>query len=204
MLQQLLARFPADSVITVKKWLLPLGGSLLITALIVAILWHNNNRYVLLFGSEQQIPVAQAVEVLGSEGIAYRVEPRSGALLIAESKVPQARMLLAARGITAQVPPGYGLMDSEALFGSSQFIQNVRFRRSLEGELAQSIMTLDSVASARVHLGMVEKRSFVLSSQPDSTASVILRLHPGRELSESQVVAVTGLVAGSMPGMKAE
>lgn len=198
-MKSLLAGLP---VAQLKKWWLPAAGALAATAIIVALLWQNNNHYTMLFGSQQNIPVPQVVEVLSGEQIPYRVEPQSGNLLVREGDLPKARMALAAKGISAQTPAGYELMDKEEMLGSSQFIQNVRFKRSLEGELAQSIMALDTVEFARVHLGISETSSFVLSNKPDSSASVILRLHYGKALADDQVAAIVNLVAGSVPGMK--
>ncbi len=192
------------SVEKLKKWALPAGGALAATAVIVALLWQSNNHYTTLFGSQEHIPLPQVVEVLSGEQIPYRVEPTSGSLLVREGDLPKARMALAARGIQAQSPAGYELMDREEMLGSSQFIQNIRFKRSLEGELAQSIMALNAVEYARVHLGISETSSFVLSNKPDSTASVMLRLAYGQQLAEDQVAAIVSLVSGSLPGMKSQ
>lgn len=78
-------------------------------------------------------------------------------------------------------------MDKESMLGSSQFIQNVRYKRSLEGELAQSMMALSAVEYARVHLGMSEASSFAISNRSDNSASVVLRLRYGQTLSTEQV-----------------
>ena len=185
-----------------KKWLLPVAVAIAATAIVVAMLWQNDNHYILLYGSQENIPVAQVVEVLSGEQISYRVEPNSGNLLVRETDLSKARMALASKGVTAHSPAGYELMDKESVLGSSQFVQSVRFRRSLEGELAQSIMALDVVEFARVHLGLSETSSFVLDNKPDSTASVMLRLRFGKQLSDEQVTAIVNLVAGSVPGMK--
>ncbi|QGU88534.1 flagellar basal-body MS-ring/collar protein FliF [Erwinia sorbitola] len=198
-LKSLLAGLPVEKM---KKGWLPVAGALAATAIIVALLWQNNSHYTMLFGAQQNIPVAQVVEVLGGEQIPYRVEPQSGSLMVRESDLPKARMALAAKGIRAQSPAGYELMDKEEALGISQFLQNVRFKRSLEGELAQSIMALNAVEFARVHLGISETSSFVLSNKPDSSASVVLRLRYGQELADEQVSAIVHLVAGSMPGLK--
>lgn len=198
-MKSLLAGLP---VAQLKKWWLPAAGALAATAIIVALLWQNNSHYTMLFGSQQNIPVPQVVEVLSGEQIPYRVEPQSGNLLVREGDLPKARMALAAKGISAQTPAGYELMDKEEMLGSSQFIQNVRFKRSLEGELAQSMMALDTVEFARVHLGISETSSFVLSNKPDSSASVILRLRYGKALADDRVAAIVNMVAGSVPGMK--
>ncbi|PKH25391.1 flagellar M-ring protein FliF [Enterobacterales bacterium CwR94] len=200
-LKQSLAGLPVQHL---KKWLLPAAGALAITAVIIALLWQNNQKYTMLFGSQENIPVAQVVEVLTGEQIPYRVDPSTGYLLVREGDISKARMALAGKGISVKTPTGYELMDKEEMLGSSQFIQNVRFKRSMEGELAQSIMSMDAVSFARVHLGISEASSFVLSNKPDSTASVVLRLKYGRELSDDQVAAIVNLVAGSVPGMKVD
>ncbi|WP_343550769.1 flagellar basal-body MS-ring/collar protein FliF [Pantoea sp.] len=204
MLEKIQALLPTTSAAIVKKWLLPAAVAATITAVIVALLWQSNNKWTTLFGSQENLPMAEVVETLSGEGLSYRVAPDSGMILIRESELPQARMALAAKGIRATLPGGYELMDKEEMLGSSQFVQNVRLRRSMEGELAQSIMALDSVEFARVHLGISESSSFVLSNKPNSTASVVLRLKYGRQLSDEQVAAIVSLVASSVPGMKAE
>ncbi|WP_435529729.1 flagellar basal-body MS-ring/collar protein FliF [Paramixta manurensis] len=186
-----------------RKWALPAGGALVALLLALALLWRGDSHYTALFGSQENIPVSQVIEILSGEKIPYRIEPESGHILVAESKLPQARMALAAKGIAALRPEGYGLMDKEEMLGSSQFIQNVRFRRSLEGELAQSIMAIDAVENARVHLGISEASSFVLSNRPQSRASVMVRLKYGQHLNDEQVAAIVNLVAGSVPGMEA-
>jgi len=175
----------------------------MISGAIIFSLWRSSQSYTVLFGSQEQIPTTQVVEVLGSESIPYRVNPDNGQILVAENQLGRARMALAAKGITAALPVGYELMDKETMLGSSQFMQNVRYKRSLEGELAQSVMALDAVEYARVHLGMSEASSFVITTKPDSSASVILRLKPRHQLTPEQVGAIIQLVSGSVPGMKA-
>lgn len=204
MFEKLKARLPADRIAMFKKFALPGALALAVTAAIVALLWQNNRHYTMLFGAHENISVSDVVEVLSGEGISYRVEPQSGALLVQENQLSKARMALAAKGISARLPAGYELMDKEEMLGSSQFVQNVRLKRSLEGELAQSIMTLDAVDYARVLLGISETSSFVLTNKPDSSASVMLRLKYGRRLNNEQVAAIVSLVSGSLPGLKPE
>ncbi|WP_145476485.1 flagellar basal-body MS-ring/collar protein FliF [Yersinia similis] len=184
------------------KTILMSAAALLVTAAIIFSLWRSSQGYTALFGSQENIPVTQVVEVLEGEAIAYRINPDNGQVLVAENQLGKARILLAAKGITATLPIGYELMDKESMLGSSQFIQNVRYKRSLEGELAQSMMALSAVEYARVHLGMSEASSFAISNRSDNSASVVLRLRYGQTLSTEQVGAIVQLVAGSIPGMK--
>ncbi|MGB7800233.1 flagellar basal-body MS-ring/collar protein FliF [Buttiauxella sp.] len=206
MIDKLKQKFPMrfDSTMTGNKKNMLLGGAgLVLASAIVTSLWMTNHNYVALYGSQENVPVKQVVDVLGSQTIDYRIDPASGMIMVDSSKLAKARMALAEQGVTAIMPGGYELMDKDELLGSSQFIQNVRYKRSIEGELAQSIMGLDPVESSRVHLGLMESTSFVLTNQPESSASVMVRLHPGKQLSDQQVLAIVQLVAGSVPGLNA-
>jgi len=197
-----LPALPVPAGVMNPKLLMIVGGSVLALA-IVASLWKSNQGYVALYGAQESIPVSQVVEVLGAENIAYRINPDNGQVLVTENTLSRARMALAAKGISAAMPDGYELMDKEEMLGSSQFIQNVRYKRSLEGELAKSIMALNPVEHARVHLGLSESSSFVLTNKPNSSASVVVQLRYGKQLDEQQVASIVQLVSGSVPGMAA-
>ena len=83
----------------------------------------------------------------------------------------------------------------------SQFVQDVRFRRGLEGELSQSILSIDAIASARVHLAIAKSTSFVASDGEKSSASVVVAVKPGRSLSNEQIAAIVNLVSGSVASL---
>lgn len=185
-----------------RKWIAMAVGALLLTAAIVGGLWHSNSGYTTLFGAQEHLPLSQVIAVLDGEKIAYRIDPDSGQILVPQSQLSSIRMTLAGKGVQAISPAGYELMDKDEVLGSSQFVQNIRYKRSLEGEMAQSIMSLDAVETARVHLALNEDSSFVISDTPQNSASVIVRLHYGSRLSREQVNAIIHLVSGSVPGLK--
>lgn len=186
-----------------KRLALMAAAAIAATAIIVSVLWNGSHGYVSLYGSQENIPVSQIVTVLDGEKLEYRIDPQSGQILVPEETLSKTRMTLAAKGVQAMLPSGYELMDKDEVLGASQFVQNVRYKRSLEGELAQSIMTLDTVESARVHLALNEESSFVVSDEPQNSASVVVRLHYGSKLDLDQVNAIVHLVSGSVPDLKA-
>lgn len=186
-----------------KRLALLAAAAIAATAIIVSVLWNSNHGYVSLYGSQENLPVSQIVTVLDGEKLEYRIDPQSGQILVPEEALSKTRMTLAAKGVQAMLPSGYELMDKDEVLGASQFVQNVRYKRSLEGELAQSIMTLDAVESARVHLALNEESSFVVSDEPQNSASVVVRLHYGSKLDMDQVNAIVHLVSGSVPNLNA-
>jgi flagellar M-ring protein FliF len=171
--------------------------ALALTALAMLYIRHLDSEYKPLFGAQEKIVAADAMAVLDAEGIPYRLHPETGQVLIPESDLGKARMLLAAKGVVAKLPAGLEVVDKSDPLGVSQFVQDVRFRRGLEGELEQSIMALDPVASARVHLSVAKSSSFILSDGDKSSASVVVTLKPDHRLRPEQVSAIVALVSGS-------
>ncbi|RJF96707.1 flagellar M-ring protein FliF [Noviherbaspirillum cavernae] len=184
------------------KSLLPLTVLAIgITALVLMYFWRDQSAYKPVFGAHEKVAVADMMATLDAEQIPYRIHPDSGQVLVSDAMLGKARMLLAAKGVTAQLPAGLELMDRSDPLGVSQFVQDVRFRRGLEGELAQSIMTLDAIASARVHLSIAKSSSFVASDGEKSSASVVVALKPGRTLGPEQISAIVNMVAGSVASL---
>ena len=179
-----------------------LGLALAGTALALMLMWRDQAGYKPVFGQRERVASAEMLAVLDGEQIAYRLHPDTGQVLVPEGQLGRVRMLLAAKGVVAKLPAGLELMDRNDPLGVSQFVQDVRFRRGLEGELAQSMMSLDAVDAARVHLSIAKSSSFVLSDGQKSSASVVLTLKPGRSLSNEQIAAAINLVAGSVASLE--
>ncbi len=172
-----------------------------VTALVLMYFWHDQSAYKPVFGAREKVAVSDMIAVLDAEHVPYRLHPDSGQVLVPEGQLGKVRMLLAGKGVTAKLPAGLELMDRNDPLGVSQFVQDVRFRRGLEGELAQSIMALDAVDSARVHLSIAKSTSFVTSDGEKSSASVVLALKAGRTLVPEQIASIVNLVAGSVASL---
>lgn len=123
----------------------------------------------------------------------------SGSITVGEDDYHKARMLLASQDLPKAAPGGYAILDQLPM-GVSRAVEGERLRQARETELARSIQEIDTVAEARVHLATPEASAFVRDKAAPS-ASVILKLQPGRTLSESQIRAIVNLVASSVPGM---
>lgn len=170
---------------------------------VVFYLWRDQGSFRPLYGSGEAYPAAEVMQVLDGEAIVYRLHPQSGQVLVREDQLGRARMLLAAKGVQVKVPAGYELFDKDEPLGTSQFVQDVRLKRSLEGELARTVMALKGVEGARVHLALQESSSFVVGKRDPGKASVMLQLAPGYKLAPEQVSAIVNLVAGSVPQLDA-
>jgi flagellar M-ring protein FliF len=172
-----------------------------ITAVVLMFAWRDQSSFKPLFGAREKVAAADMMTVLDGAGIPYRIHPDTGQVLVPGNRLGEVRMLLASKGVVAQLPAGLELMDRNDPLGVSQFVQDVRFRRGLEGELSQSIMTIDAVETARVHIAIAKSSSFVVNTAEPSSASVVLGLKAGRKLSNEQIAAIVKMVASSATGL---
>lgn len=142
---------------------------------------------------------AGVAAALDSAAIDYDIDNTTGALTVAESDYYKARMLVASNGTLATPESGDEVLDKLPM-GASRTLEGERLRSAREHDLQLTIGEIDGVASVRVHLAEGEKSVFVRENVAP-TASVMVRMKTGRQLSESQVSAIVNLVAGSVPGL---
>ena len=167
---------------------------------LAVVLWAQEPNYQPVVGDLSAYNPQDVTTILDSNGIDYKMDPRTGALLVPSEQVYSARLKLAAEGVTDQKTMGYELLDQERGLGTSQFMETISYRRGLEGELARTIAAMRGVRNARVHLAIPERSVFIRDAR-EPTASVFLEVFAGRRPEPEQIRAIVNLVAGSIPMM---
>ncbi|MCA1955213.1 flagellar basal-body MS-ring/collar protein FliF [Zymomonas sp.] len=150
-------------------------------------------------GDADRASIASALE---TGGIHYNINRGNGVITVSEKDYYKARMLLAQQGLPKSAPDGDHVISSLPL-GASRAVEGERLRAAREVDLARTIETIDVVNQARVHIAEPQPSPFV-REQVHGTASVMLKLMTGRNLSNAQVQAIQNLVAASVPGMAPE
>ncbi len=199
--ETMLANFNQLNVL--RQMALLVGFAASIALGFAVVLWSQSDNYRPLMSSLNEVDSSAIVEVLERNQIQYRIDPSSGALLVKEADIHRARMEVAGADIQQPNTVGYELLETEQGLGTSQFMENARYLRSVEGELSRTIASLDAIRQARVHLA-VPRQSVFLRDQRKSTASVFLSLTPGRTMDAAQANAIMRLVASSVPQMDAK
>lgn len=170
---------------------------------VALVLWAQEPSYKPLLGDLGNYNPEDVTSILDDAGIDYRIEHRSGALLVASGDVHNARLRLAREGVTEDRGMGFEMLMEDQGLGTSQFIEQARYRHSLEGELSRTISSMGAVRSSRVHLAIPRESVFVRDNRQPS-ASVMLDVVSGRRLNEGQVQSIVNLVASSIPQMNRE
>jgi len=144
--------------------------------------------------------VARVADALRAESIDYQLADGGTAISVPAQQVHEARIRMAGRGLPGGGSTGFELFDRPA-FGVTDFVHRVNYSRAVQGELARSIEQLDPVQRARVQV-VIPKRSTVLDAKERApSASVVVKLAPGRELDSAQARAIVHLVASSVESL---
>jgi flagellar M-ring protein FliF len=176
--------------------LIAVTSSVLLGVIAVATI-GSRVRYAPLYTGLSTEDSAAIATKLKEMKVLHRVTP-SG-IEVPEDSVPELRLDLASAGLPRGGGVGFEIFDS-ARFGATEFEQQINLRRALEGELARSIMTIEGVMSARVHLVLPERRLFAARSE-GASASVVVKLSPGVDFGKREVAGVVHLVSSAVPGL---
>lgn len=200
---QLLNKLPGyDTLRALPKVALIGLGAALIALIVALLLWSRGPSYQVLFSNLDDRDGGAIVSALGQMNVPYQFNSNGTAILVPQDRVHDVRMQMASQGLPRSGNAGFELLD-QSRFGASQFTEQVTYQRALEGELANSIKAVHAVKEARVHLAMPRETLFVRDRQ-SPTASVVLSLYPGRDLSEGQVSAISWLISSSVPNLHAD
>ena len=168
---------------------------------VAAVLWSQTPEYRLLYSNLSTQDASEIAQSLQQANIPYKLSADESAVMVPEKHIHDARLKLAGQGLPRGSGVGFELLNQQQTFGVSQFMESARYQHALEGELARTIASVNSVRSARVHLALPKRTAFVRKrSKP--TASVTVDLFSGRTLGEEQVAAISHMVAASVPNME--
>ncbi|OWS71841.1 flagellar M-ring protein FliF [Polynucleobacter aenigmaticus] len=182
-----------------SKILLGIGSAAVIAVMAAFWMWSQEPKYRVVFSNFSDKDGGAIVAVLEQMNVPYKVADGGGAIMIPSDQVHQARLKLASMGLPKGGNVGFELLENQK-FGVSQFVEQVNFQRALEGEIEKSIQAISVVENARVHLAIPKSTVFVRDMQK-ATASVLIKLQPGRSMDPRQVSAVVHLVSSSVPNL---
>ncbi len=170
----------------------------------VALLTYTNRpNYMALFTDMDLAEASKVVEKLKEKGVKYTTSDGGSTIKVPDDKFNEMKMYMAAEGIvTKGGTVGFEIFD-DISFGTTEFVQKVKYRQAMEGELARAIREFDTIDNAIVKIVAAGDSLFAEEERP-ATASVLVRLHAGRKLTPRQLQGIINLVSGSVEGLKPE
>jgi flagellar M-ring protein FliF len=176
--------------------------SVTMAGFVILVTWSGTSDFQPLYSNLTPEDAGAILTRLKEKKIPYKVSANRDSILVPSDELYEIRLELASQGLPLGSGVGFEIFDNAKL-GMTEFVQNVNFQRALQGELSRTINRFDEVEGSRIHIVMGSKSLFVEDEEP-ATASVILKLAPGRMLSKEQVQAIVHLVSSSVSGLKTE
>ena len=178
---------------TTQKIIIGVVAGGVFIALIMLIVSNSTSDFAVLYSGLPPEDAGRIVEYLKESGVKYKLSSGGSTVMAPSDRVYELRMELASKGVPQGAGVGFELFDKTS-FGATDFTQKVNYARALQGELARTIMALNPVELARVHIVIPEERLFSEQQKP-TTASIVLKLKPGAYILDAQVRGVVNLAA---------
>lgn len=176
-----------------------------VTAVAIAVLLGSlylltRPRYEVLFRDLRPADAATIVAQLDKEQKPYKLEDGGATILAPAGSIDETRLAIMGADLPLKGTVGFELFNKSDM-GLTEFAQRINYQRALQGELARTIMTIEAIETARVHLTLPEPSIFRGERKP-AEASVTLTTRPGRLLSPNAVAGIQRLVAASAPDLE--
>ncbi|GAA6778399.1 flagellar basal-body MS-ring/collar protein FliF [Helicobacter pylori] len=191
-----------------KQKIALIAAGVLITALLVFLLLYPfkekdyaQGGYGVLFERLDSSDNALILQHLQQNQIPYKIL-KDDTILVPKDKVYEERITLASQGIPKTSKVGFEIFDTKD-FGATDFDQNIKLIRAIEGELSRTIESLNPILKANVHIAIPKDSVFVAKEVPPS-ASVMLKLKPDMKLSPTQILGIKNLIAAAVPKLTTE
>lgn len=203
-LESLLARLKSLTESFTTKQLVSMGAAFVaVMATVIGLsYWASRPNYRLLFSDLDPESASQVTAKLTELKVPYELAESGRGVRVPEGRVDQLRLDFAGEGLPAGGRIGFELFDGTN-FGWTEFLEQVNYRRALEGELARTISTIDEIGAARVHIAMGQKTLFAKDRTP-AKASVTLKLKGRAPLAPATVTGIRNLVSYSIEDLRPE
>lgn len=180
---------------------------LMITLMTIALFslivwWAGRTEFEVLFYDMSSSETGTVIEKLKENNVSYKLENGGTKILVPTDQVQELRLKLAHQGLPKSGIIGYEIFDRSNL-GMSNFVQQINYRRALEGELSRTLNQMEEIRNSRVHIVIPEDKLFK-EDEHSPTASVILTLASSSGLSQSHIKGIARLISSSVEGLVPE
>lgn len=178
-----------------------LGGvfAAVIALLVLGYFLFLRTEYVVLAQGLRGSDASAVVAELDKRGTPYRITGGGSTILVPNDQADATRVALAGSESAARGEIGFELFNKSDM-GLTNFAQKINYQRALQGELVRTIMVMDGVESARVHLSMPERALF-RGDRAEPRAAVTVAMKAGQIADAPRVAGIQRLVASAVPDL---
>ena len=185
----------------VKLALIGLMSLIFVILFIVYLTKISNSDMGVLYSDLDIEDSNKVVQELENKKVPFQLFSNGTVIKVPRDQVTKVRVSLAQAGIPAKGSVvGFEIFDKEDSISTTNFSQNIKMMRALEGEISRTISGFEQVEKARVHLVMPQREVFS-KERLEPRASIILKFKKGKLLNKAEIDALSHLVVTAVPGL---
>jgi flagellar M-ring protein FliF len=188
--------------LTPRGWLIA-GGAAVAAILFIYFFLHmvSQPSYTTLMSGLDPAQTGKMTSTLSAKGVSYQLQNNGTAIAVQSNQTAAARVALAGAGQLGNTQPGFSLFDKQNL-GESNFQQQVTYQRALQGQLEETINSIQGVSGAQVELVLPSSQNQIFGENQGVSSAAVL-LSGTTSIDQSSVRGIAQLVASSVPGLQA-
>jgi flagellar M-ring protein FliF len=186
-----------------RKMAVIAASSITVLAIIIVFIMASGNDFAPLLTNIPSEQVSTVIQKLNEKNIPFQLRDDGKTIAVASSLLHSTQMTLMAEiGSSKMGNIGLELFEKQD-FGINSYAQKINYQRALQGELMRAINTLTPVKQSKVILALPNKKTF-LEESGHASASVVVEIYPGKELSQEQIRGIRYLVSNAVEGLTPE
>jgi flagellar M-ring protein FliF len=172
----------------------------LFVALALGYYFFIRTEYAVLYSGLRPADASAIVAELDAKGVTYELKDQGTTIMVPKGESDSVRLAIVRSDAPLKGSSGFELFNKSDM-GLTDFAQKINYQRALQGELARTIMMMDGIENARVHLTIPERTLF-RGNRSEPKAAVTLTLQRGKAVDEARVAGIQRLVAAAVPDLK--
>jgi flagellar M-ring protein FliF len=172
----------------------------LFLALALGYYFFIRTDYAVLYSGLRPADASAIVAELDAKSVSYELKDQGTTIMVPKGESDSVRLAIVRSDAPLKGSTGFELFNKSDM-GLTDFAQKINYQRALQGELARTIMMMDGIENARVHLTIPERTLF-RGNRSEPKAAVTLSLQRGKVVDEARVAGIQRLVAASVPDLK--
>jgi flagellar M-ring protein FliF len=189
------------SRLTPRGWLIA-GAATVGAILFIYLFLHTVSKpsYTTVVSGIDPSQTGKMTSTLSEHGIGFQLQSNGTAIAVQANQTSQARVALAGANLLGNSQPDFSLFEKQKL-GESQFQQQVTYQRALQGQLAETIDSVQGVSGAQVELVVPNAQDQVFGENQNAASAAVL-LSGTPSLDPNSVRGIATLVSSSVPGLQ--
>jgi flagellar M-ring protein FliF len=189
------------SRMTPRGWLIA-GGATIAAIMFIYLFVHTVSQpsYTTLVSGVEASQTAKMTSTLSAQGVSYELQNNGTAIGVPSNEASKARVALAGANLLGGSQEGFRLFEKQSI-GESNFQQQVTYQRALQGQLAETIDSVQGVSGAQVELVLPSSQNQIFGENQNASSAAVL-LSGTSALSQGSVRGIAQLVTSSVPGLQ--